>query len=264
MENIVSIINNLTSDFKPEIGVVLGSGLGGFTNKIDIKYEISYSEIEGFPVSTVAGHDGKLIFGYVEGCAVMVMKGRFHFYEGYSPSVVTLPIRIMKLLGVKYLLLSNAAGAINREFRIGDVMLITNHINFIPNPLIGPNDERFGVRFPDMKHPYSEPLLKMARSFDMGLREGVYVALTGPSYETAAEVNMLRTMGADVVGMSTVPEVIVARHAGMEVFAVSVVTNDTSENEVTHQEVMEVGNRAGEKMNELFAKIIKNIWKLKK
>lgn len=264
MENIVSIINNLTSDFKPEIGVVLGSGLGGFTSIVDVKYSIPYSQIEGFPLSTVEGHDGKLIFGYVEGCRVVVMKGRFHFYEGYTLSEVTLPVRVMKLLGVNYLLLSNAAGAINRELKIGDVMLITNHINFITNPLIGRNDERFGIRFPDMKHPYSKRLLDMARSFEMGLREGVYVALSGPSYETAAEVNMLRTMGADVVGMSTAPEVIVARHAGMEVFAVSVVTNDTSESEVTHQEVIEIGNRAGEKMNKLFSKIIQNIWKFKK
>lgn len=259
MENIVSIINSLTSDFKPLVGVVLGSGLGGFVSNVDIRYTIPYSEIKGFPVSTVAGHDGKLIFGMVDGVPVVVMKGRFHYYEGYSPSVVTLPIRVMKLLGVRYLMLSNAAGAINSDFRIGDVMLINNHINFIPNPLIGANDSSFGVRFPDMKHPYSERLLSMARSLGMNLREGVYVALTGPSYETAAEVNMLRTMGGDVVGMSTAPEVIVARHASMEVFAVSVVTNDTSENEVTHDEVMEVGNRAGEKMNDLFVKMIKEI-----
>lgn len=264
MENIVSIINNLTANFKPLVGVVLGSGLGGFVSKLEVKYSIPYSEIAGFPVSTVAGHDGKLLFGYVEGCPVVVMKGRFHYYEGYSPAIVTLPIRIMKRLGVEYLMLSNAAGAINREFRIGDVMLITNHLNFIPNPLIGANDECFGVRFPDMKHPYSERFLALARSFNMNLQEGVYAAFTGPSYETAAEVNMLRMLGADVVGMSTVPEVIVARHSGMEVFAVSVVTNDTSENEVTHQEVMEVGNRAGKKMNLLFAKIIKNIWNIKK
>lgn len=264
MENIVSIINSLTADFKPLVGIVLGSGLGSFASELELKYSISYSEIPGFPVSTVAGHDGKLLFGYVAGCPVVVMKGRFHYYEGYSPAVVTLPIRIMKLLGVRCVMLSNAAGAINREFRIGDVMLITNHLNFIPNPLIGANDEHFGVRFPDMKYPYSERLLALARSLKMNLREGVYAALSGPSYETAAEVNMLRLMGADVVGMSTVPEVIVARHAEMEVFAVSVVTNDTSEKEVTHQEVMEVGNRAGEKMNLLFVKIIENIWNIKK
>lgn len=258
MENIVSVINNLTHNFKPEIGVILGSGLGGFTSEIDIKYSISYSQIEGFPVSTVDGHDGKLIFGYVASRAVIVMKGRFHFYEGYSVQATTIPIRVMKLLGVKYLLLSNAAGAINPTFRIGDIMLLNNHINFIPNPLIGKNEEQFGTRFPDMKYPYSERMLAKARSYNMNLKEGVYAAMSGPSYETAAEVNMLRVMGADAVGMSTVPEVIVARHASMEVFAVSVITNDTSEAEVTHQEVMEVGNKAGQKMNELFIKMIKD------
>lgn len=264
MENIVSIINNLTSNFKPIVGVVLGSGLGGFTSKVDIKYSIPYSSIDGFPVSTVQGHDGKLIFGYVEDCPVVVMKGRFHYYEGYPVTTTTLPIRVMKMLGVETLLLSNAAGAINRDYRIGDLMIINNHLNFIPNPLIGANDERFGVRFPDMKYPYSKRLIDMAYSFDELLREGVYVALTGPSYETAAEINMLRIMGADVVGMSTVPEVIAARHADMEVFAVSVITNDTSESEVTHQEVMDVGNRAGERMSNLFEKIIKNIWNITK
>lgn len=256
MENIVSVINNLTHNFKPEIGVILGSGLGGFTSEIDVKYSIPYSQIEGFPVSTVEGHDGRLIFGYVASKPVIVMKGRFHFYEGYSVQTTTIPIRVMKLLGVKCLLLSNAAGAINRNYRIGDIMLLNNHINFIPNPLIGRNDEKFGTRFPDMKHPYSERLLNMARGYNMNLHEGVYAAMSGPSYETAAEVNMLRVMGADAVGMSTVPEVIVARHTGLEVFAVSVITNDTSEAEVTHEEVMEVGNKAGLKMNELFVRII--------
>ena len=259
MENIVSTIDALTSNFRPEIGIILGSGLGGFISNVDIKFKIPYSQIEGFPVSTVQGHDGELIFGYVASSPVVVMKGRFHFYEGYSAQTTTIPIRVMKLLGVKYLMLSNAAGALNPDFKIGDIMLLTNHINFIPNPLIGKNDESFGVRFPDMKYPYSKRMLDIARSFNMGLKEGVYVAFTGPSYETAAEVNMLRLLGADVVGMSTVPEVIVARHAQMEVFAVSVVTNDTSEIEVTHQEVMEVGNRAGEKMNMLFVKLIAKI-----
>lgn len=264
MENTVSAINALTANFKPLVGVVLGSGLGGFVSEIDIRYSISYSEIEGFPLSTVAGHDGKLIFGYIENCPVVVMKGRFHYYEGYSPATVTLPIRVMKMLGVEYVLLSNAAGAINSTFRIGDVMLINNHINFIPNPLIGANDERFGVRFPDMKKPYSDALINMAHSIRNDLREGVYAALTGPSYETAAEINMLRVLGADAVGMSTAPEVIVARHCSMEVFAVSVITNDTSENEVTHQEVIEIGRLAGEKMNNLFREIIKNIWNIDK
>ena len=259
MENITSALNNLTSNFKPEIGIILGSGLGGFISNIDIKFTIPYSEIPGFPVSTVQGHDGELIFGYVASRPVVVMKGRFHFYEGYSAQTTTIPIRVMKLLGVKYLMLSNAAGALNPNFRIGDIMLLTNHINFIPNPLIGKNDDAFGVRFPDMKYPYSERMLNIARGLNMDLKEGVYVAFTGPSYESAAEVKMLRLFGGDVVGMSTVPEVIVARHAQMEVFAVSVITNDTSESEVTHEEVMEVGIKAGEKMNALFVEIIEKV-----
>lgn len=259
MENILLSINNLTDNFRPIVGVVLGSGLGGFASCIDIKYELPYSSIEGFPVSTVEGHDGKLIFGYIGQSAVVVMKGRFHYYEGYDISQVVLPIRVMKLLGVETLFLSNAAGAINTAYKVGDIMVINNHINFLPNPLIGKNDSRFGERFPDMKYPYSARLIAAAHSCDDNLQEGVYVGLTGPSYETAAEVNMFRLLGGDAVGMSTVPEVIAASHAKMEVFAVSVITNDTSENEVTHEEVMTVGATAGERMSKLFFTLISNL-----
>lgn len=256
MENILLNINNLTDNFRPIVGVVLGSGLGGFISCVDVKYEIPYSKIEGFPVSTVEGHDGKLIFGYIGDVAVVVMKGRFHYYEGYDIAQVVLPIRVMKMLGVESLFLSNAAGAINQTYKVGDIMVINNHINFLPNPLIGKNNSRFGERFPDMKYPYSNRLISAAHAYDNNLKEGVYVGLTGPSYETAAEVNMFRLLGGDAVGMSTVPEVITACHAKLEVFAVSVITNDTSENEVTHEEVMSVGAKAGERMSRLFHYLI--------
>lgn len=256
MENIVSNILSLTSNFKPVIGVVLGSGLGGFTSCVDIKHTIPYSSIEGFPVSTVEGHEGALIFGYIADVPLVIMKGRFHYYEGYSTPTITTPIRVMHLLGVKTLILSNAAGAINTSFELGDIMLLNNHLNFLPNPLIGANDSRFGVRFPDMKQPYSKELIALAHSLDHELQEGVYAALTGPSYETAAEVNMLRLLGADAVGMSTVPEVIVANHCGMQVLALSVITNDTRATEVTHQEVMEIGAQASIRLSKLVKGIV--------
>ncbi len=256
MESIITMLNSKTNNFKPLVGVVLGSGLGKFTDMVDIKYVIPYNEIDGFPVSTVVGHSGEFIFGYVKDVPVVVMKGRFHFYEGYSTKEVTLPIRVMKLLGIKKLLLSNAAGAINTSFRVGDIMILNNHINFIPNPLIGKNDERFGTRFPDMKNPYSAEMTTKALAFDNTLQKGVYVALTGPSYETAAEINMLRIIGGDAVGMSTAPEVVVARHSNIEVFAVSVITNDTAEEEASHEEVVAAANSASDRMNALFVHLI--------
>ncbi len=252
METIINTINRLTSNFKPKVGVILGSGLGGFASEVDIRYTIPYSDIDGIPVSTVEGHSGELLFGYVGNTPIVVMKGRFHFYEGYSTQQATILIRVMKRLGVARLLISNAAGAINNNFRVGDVMVINNHINFLPNPLIGANDNTFGVRFPDMKHPYSLSLIDKAFEYDSALRRGVYVALTGPSYETAAEINMLRIVGGDAVGMSTAPEVIVANHCSMEVFAVSIITNDTSELKATHEEVVAVANQASLRMNKLF------------
>lgn len=243
-----------TANFKPEIAVVLGSGLGGFVDKIDIKYSLNYSEIPNFPISTVKGHAGKLILGYVENRAVVVMQGRFHYYEGYSAEQSIFPIRIMRLLGASTLLLSNAAGAINPSYNVGDIVIIENHINFIPNPLIGPNKECFGVRFPDMKQPYSKDLMQKAQSI-MPLKQGVYVATTGPSMETKSEINYFRVIGGDLVGMSTAPEVIAAVHCAMRVFGVSVVTNVTSK-ETSHEEVVCQGNRASERMSELFTKLI--------
>lgn len=256
-DQIVRFINRNTDNFAPETGIVLGSGLGSLVDAVDVKYSMSYSEIDGFPVSTIAGHDGRLVFGTLNGAKVVAMKGRFHYYEGYAMEQVVLPVRIMSLLGVKRVLLSNAAGALNKNFRLGDMMMINNHINFLPNPLIGPNDERFGVRFPDMKRPYSTELIDKAKKILPEIKEGVYVACTGPSYETAAEIAFYRMIGGDAVGMSTVPEVIAARHAGMEVFALSLITNTTNEDDVvTHEEVLKAGEAAKEKMVGLFSQLV--------
>lgn len=258
IDAILKSVKDKIGGFTPEIGVVLGSGLGSFADSVDIKYSIPYTEIEGFPVSTVQGHDGRLIFGYLGGVEVVVVKGRFHYYEGYSLDQVVIPIRILGLLGIKRLLLSNAAGALNNSFNVGDMMVITNHINFIPNPLIGPNDERLGVRFPDMKQPYSQHLIDKAKTILPTLKEGVYVACTGPSYETSAEISFFRMIGGDAVGMSTVPEVIAARHMGIEVFALSLITNSTNPNQqITHEEVLTVGKQAAKDMVELFEKLAK-------
>lgn len=257
INRIVEIIHDKTNGFTPEVGVVLGSGLGSFADAVDVKYSIPYSEIQGFPVSTVQGHDGRLLFGFLGDVKVVVVKGRFHYYEGYSLEQVVLPIRVLGLLGVKKVLLSNAAGALDESFEMGDMMLITNHINIIPNPLIGKNDERLGVRFPDMKQPYSKELIARAKALFPHLREGVYVACTGPSYETAAEIAFFRMIGGSAVGMSTVPEVIAARHMGLEVFALSLITNSTDPNqEITHEEVLRVGEQAAIQMVDLFKELI--------
>lgn len=246
----------MIGDFEPEAGIVLGSGLGGFADRIDTLFSLSYADIPGFPRSTVAGHDGRLIFGRVGTANVVAMKGRFHYYEGYTTAEVVLPVRVMRLLGVRRLFLSNAAGAVSPALRTGDLMAIDNHINFIPNPLIGPNPDELGVRFPDMKHPYSARLIAEAERIMPGIKRGCYVAVTGPSYETSAEVRFFRMIGGDAVGMSTVPEVIAGVHAGMEVFALSVITNDTAQENLSHEEVLQAGVAAGERMGELFEKLI--------
>lgn len=257
IDRIVEIIRGKVNGFIPEVGVVLGSGLGSFADAVEVKYSIPYSEIDGFPVSTVQGHDGRLIFGFLGDVKIVVVKGRFHYYEGYSLEQVVLPIRLVGLLGVKRLLLSNAAGALNESFKMGDMMIINNHINFIPNPLIGKNDERLGVRFPDIKQPYSTELITKAKSISPELKEGVYVACTGPSYETAAEIAFFRRIGGSAVGMSTVPEVIAARHMGLEVFALSLITNSTDpDQEITHEDVLRVGEQAAGKMVRLFRELI--------
>lgn len=250
----IRYIKSIIGSFTPQVGVILGSGLGEFVNDVEIKYSINYCDIPHFPISTVQGHDGKLIFGIINSRPIIIMKGRFHYYEGYSSQIVVYPIRIMKLLGAEKLLISNAAGGINSNYQIGDLVAITNHINFIPNPLIGKNIDEFGCRFPEMKYPYSKRIIDIAKSI-MPLKEGIYIAVTGPSMETAAEINYFRIIGGDLVGMSTAPEAISAVHCGLEVFGISVVTNVTHM-ETSHEEVVKQGNLASSRMSELFSALI--------
>jgi len=223
---------------KPEIGIILGTGLGNLVKEIDIKKNIPYEDIPHFPVASVEFHSGNLIFGTLKNKSVVAMHGRFHYYEGYSYNQITLPVRIMKLLGVKYLLISNAAGAMNLDFKKGSHMLIEDHINLLPgNPLIGKNFDEFGTRFPDMSQPYSlflnSKLEDIAKRLDLTLHKGVYVAVTGPMLETRAEYRYLRIIGADVVGMSTVPEVIVANHMNLPAAAISVITDECDPENLT-------------------------------
>ncbi|MDA7802976.1 purine-nucleoside phosphorylase [Crocinitomix sp.] len=215
---------------QPEIGIVLGTGLGGLVNEIDIKCSLNYEDIPNFPISTVESHSGKLIFGLLSGRMVVAMQGRFHFYEGYTAEQVTFPIRVMKMLGVKRLLLSNASGGVNPDFEVGEIMFVNDHINLFPvHPLRGRNLDELGPRFPDMSEPYDKKMLALAKSIakehNIKVSEGVYVGLTGPALETPAEYKYIRIIGGDTVGMSTVPEVIVARHMDIPVFAVSIITD---------------------------------------
>ena len=244
----------------PKVALVLGSGLGNYADSMDVKAEISYSEIRDFPVSTVPGHAGKFIFGYVGEVPVVCMKGRVHYYEGYPISDVVLPARLMKRMGAQILFLTNASGGINTSFGAGDFMLIQDHIScFAPNPLIGQNVDEFGVRFPDMSTVYDRELQdkirKAARDNGIDLKEGVYAQLTGPSFESPAEIRMLRTLGADAVGMSTVVEAIAANHMGMRICGISCVSNlaaGLSANPLTHEEVQEAADKAAP----LFQKLI--------
>ena len=248
----------------PTIGIVLGSGLGNFVDEIAIEKEVAYEDIPNFPVSTVEGHRGKLVFGRLSGKNVVAMAGRFHFYEGYKSQDIVFPVRVMKLLGVETILLSNAAGSVNPGFNVGDIMIITDHISqFVPNPLIGKNMAEFGPRFPDMSEPYKKHLIEKARVIanvhNIDFKEGVYVAVTGPTFETRAEYRMIYTLGADVVGMSTVQESIIANHAGMEVFAVSVVTDigiREDDNIITHEEVLAAARDAEPKLALIFKELI--------
>lgn len=246
MSNAVKYLRKKVS-VQPEIGLILGSGLGVLAEEIENPIKIPYDEIPGFPVSTVEGHAGQLVIGTLQGKQVITMQGRFHYYEGYSLERVTFPVRVMKELGVKSVIVTNAAGGINETFTPGDLMIITDHINnFGDNPLIGPNDPAEGVRFPDMSTAYSKTLVKLAkdvaRELEIEIKEGVYVGNTGPSYETPAEIKMLRTLGGDAVGMSTVPEVIVARHSNLEVLGISCISNMAAgilDQPLTHDEVIE-------------------------
>ena len=234
------------TDFNPEIGIVLGSGLGNLVDDIKIEHEIPYGEIPNFPVSTVEGHRGSLIFGTIGGKKVVAMAGRFHYYEGYDIKQTVFPIRVMKYLGVKTLIVSNASGGVNPAFKVGDVMIITDHINMFPeHPLRGHNDERFGPRFVNMNEVYSKEIIKkaekVATDHNLNIQKGVYYGLQGPTFETLAEYKMVRIVGADCVGMSTVPEVIVARHMDMDVFGISVISDMGDEEgiaEVNHEEVL--------------------------
>lgn len=250
-------------EFAPEIGLILGSGLGVLADEIENPVKILYSEIPHFPISTVEGHKGQLVIGTLSGKKVIVMQGRFHYYEGYSLKDVTFPVRVMKALGVERLIVTNAAGGINTSFEPGDLMIIKDHINLMyDNPLFGPNDENLGVRFPDMSSAYSKDMIETAKQvggkLNIDLKEGVYISLTGPTYETPSEVKMLRYLGGDAVGMSTVPEVVVARHSTMEVLGISCITNMASgilPQPLSHDEVIETTNMVQEK----FISLVKNI-----
>ncbi len=252
---------------KPLVGIVLGSGLGNFSQEIDIEVAIPYQEIPHFPVSTVEGHSGKLLLGSIKGKPVVAMAGRFHFYEGYPASEVIFPIRVMKYLGIETLLISNAAGGVNPAFKVGDLMMIHDHISFATaNPLLGKNEPVLGPRFPDMSQPYSKSLMEnakeIARKEGLLLHSGVYFGVTGPTFETRAEYKMIRLMGADAVGMSTVQEVIAACHMGLPVFAVSVITDmgiREEENIITHQEVLDAARAAEPKLAALFTGLIEKL-----
>lgn len=252
---------------QPDVGIVLGSGLGSFIDEIIIENEISYSEIPGFPISTVEGHAGKLIFGSLSGKKVVAMAGRFHYYEGYTTEEVVFPIRVLKFLGIKTLLISNAAGGTNPSYKVGDLMIIRDHISMLTlNPLLGKNDLELGPRFPDMSEPYKKYLMAIARTIaeDKGIaiKEGVYVGVTGPTFETRAEYKMLNLLGGDAVGMSTVQEVIAAVHMALPVFAMSVITDigiREEENTITHEEVLQAAKDAEPKLTYIFRKLIASI-----
>ena len=249
---------------RPSVGIVLGSGLGNFIEEIEVQKEVAYADIPHFPVSTVEGHKGKLVFGRLSGKIVVAMAGRFHFYEGYSSQDVVFPIRVMKLLGVETLLLSNAAGAVNTNYKVGDMMIIRDHVSFFtPNPLIGQNIAELGPRFPDMSEPYKKSLIHKAKVIaaknDFDLQEGVYVSVTGPTFETRAEYQLIHLTGGDVVGMSTVQENIAANHMGMSVFAISVVTDlgiRADDNIITHEEVLQAAKEAEPKLALLFKELV--------
>lgn len=249
-------IGSSTGGFVPEVGIILGTGLGGLVEHIAIEHSISYADIPHFPVSTVEGHAGRLIFGSLGGRKVVAMQGRFHYYEGYAPEQVVFPVRVMKMLGIKSLFVSNASGGINSSFRVGDLMIITDHINLIPNVLIGHNYNELGTRFPDMNEPYSHALTALATSVaeseGIKLQYGCYVGTTGPTFETPKEYGYFKAIGGDAVGMSTTPEVIAARHMGLPVFGISIITNAAfSGQKSTHEEVQREGAKAEKRMSAL-------------
>ncbi len=254
-------------DFVPEVALILGSGLGDYADDLEIEQSIDYAEIDGFPQSTVAGHKGRFVFAHVEGVPVVIMQGRVHYYEGYPMSDVVLPVRLMGLLGAKKVILTNAAGGVNFDFKPGDFMMITDHITTaVPSPLIGPNVEELGVRFPDMSEVYDvklqEVIRKAAASLGIPLQEGVYMQFTGPGYETPAEIRMCRTLGGDAAGMSTACEAMAAHHMGMRVCGISCITNlaaGMSKQKLNHREVQETADRVAVQFKKLVTEVIKNM-----
>lgn len=257
-EHLLSKIPN-----KPEVGIILGTGLGGLVNEIQTEIKIKYDTIPNFPVSTVQGHEGQLIFGKLGKKNVVAMQGRFHFYEGYSLGEITFPVRVMKSMGVDLLLLSNASGGINPNFEVGDIMFINDHINLMTNPLIGKNIDELGPRFVDMSEAYNKKILRAASKIaienDIDFKTGIYAAVTGPTFETPAEYHYIRTLGADAVGMSTVPEVIVARHMDMKCFAVSVISDLGVEGkivEISHDDVIKAAKQVEPKMTRIIKELL--------
>lgn len=269
IKNIASLIRNKLSiapSREPVLGIILGSGLGGLVDRIEVLGRVSYSDIEGFPQSTVKGHAGEFIYGCLGGVTVLAMNGRVHYYEGYTMEQVVLPVRLMCDLGIRYLVVSNAAGGLNESFDVGDIMVIDDHINLLPNPLIGPNDEALGVRFPAMVDAYNPTwrtkAIEIGRAKGLNIKHGVYVASSGPSYETPAESRYLRLIGADAMGMSTVPEVIVARHEGVEVFGLSLITNmglGSKAGAASHEEVFAAAQRAGDAISDLVESLVREM-----
>lgn len=265
VQETVSYIQSVTN-FTPEYGVILGSGLGSFTDDIEIEFTLPYSSIPNFPVSTVQGHKGALVFGTVGSKKVVAMQGRFHYYEGYSMKEVTFPVRVMKYLGVDKLIVSNASGGVNDAYEVGSIVLIKDHINMFPeHPLNGKNEDRFGPRFLNMSEPYSLKMInkakEIAKSKDIVVHDGVYLGLQGPTFETISEYRMVKILGADCVGMSTVPEVIVARHMDIEIFGMSVITdmgNEENIETVSHDEVLEAAKKAEPYVRILIKELIKN------
>ncbi len=268
INRLASIIKSRIGDRKPVLGIVLGSGLGSLANDIQDPIVIPYRELPDFPVSTAVGHKGNFIVGTLGGKTVIAMQGRIHYYEGYGMDQVVLPIRVMIGVGIKTLIVSNAAGGTNLAYHVGDLMIIRDHINLLPNPLIGPNFDDFGPRFPDMTRPYDPALIKLAvqvgEELGIKLHRGVYVGGTGPSYETPAEYKYFRTIGGDAVGMSTIPEVIVARHAGVPVFGISVITNEAHDDYADDfvndgDDVVKAANAAAERMSRLITHMIEKM-----
>ena len=256
-----------TNSFKPTVGIILGSGLGGLVKEINVQYTLPYKDIPNFPQSTVHGHSGQLIVGYLSGKPVMAMQGRFHYYEGYDMKQITFPVRVMKQLGINILIVSNAAGGMNPEFELGDLMIIKDHINLFPsNPLIGKNHDELGPRFLDMSDAYCKEYREIAQQIadkhNIRVKEGVYIGVSGPCFETPAEYRCFWRMGADAVGMSTVPEVIVARHSGMKVFGMSIITDlgiDGHIENVSHEEVLRVATAQEPKMSLIVKELVKEI-----